>query len=163
MRRLTLIRHAKSNGKDKTLSDFERPLNHRGRQNAPEMGKRLAERHFRPDAILTSPARRALATAQLIAGEIAWPPEQLILQPQIYEADVATLAELIRTLDDRWRHVALVGHNPGFTDFGNWLADAGLDNIPTCGILDLELEIESWHQAGPESARVLDFDFPKKD
>ncbi|OHB31453.1 MAG: hypothetical protein A2X84_11825 [Desulfuromonadaceae bacterium GWC2_58_13] len=163
MRRLTLIRHAKSSWKDKSLSDFERPLNKRGRQNAAEMGKRLAERHFQPDMMITSPARRALATSWIIAGEVDWPVERLILEPRFYEADVATLTKVIRNLDDRWRHVVLLGHNPAFTDLANELAGTAIENIPTCGILELALEIERWSQTEPKSARVTDFDYPKKD
>ena len=163
MRRLTLIRHAKSSWKDKSLRDFERPLNKRGRQNAQEMGSRLRQHRFQPDMMLTSPARRALATAQAIAAATGWPTERLILEAQLYEADLATLFTIVHGLDDDWNHVVLFGHNPTFTEFANELADAGIENIPTCGVVDLELAIGSWSQVEAKSARMVDFDFPKKE
>ncbi len=162
MRRLTLIRHARSSWKETSLDDFDRPLNMRGKKNAPEMGRRLAQQHFRPDMMLASPAARALATAQLIAEQIGWPIDRLVREPRIYGADVDELIAVIRGLEDSWRHVALFGHNPGFTDLGNWLAAAAVDNLPTCAVLDLELDIASWSQAGKRTGRVLQFDYPKK-
>ena len=75
MKRLYLIRHAKSSWKDSSLDDFERPLNKRGRRDAPFMGKRLYRHHVRPDLVISSPAKRAISTSQLIAKEIDFPQE----------------------------------------------------------------------------------------
>jgi len=161
MKHLTLIRHAKSSWKDQDLSDFERPLNKRGLESAPLMGERLAKRRFQPDMMITSPARRALSTAQIISRKIAFPIEQLMLEPRIYEAGVDTLTHIIRTLDDNWQHVVLVGHNPGFTDLANWMLNVNIDNIPTCGVLEAALDIEFWAQANRKTGRLLNFDYPR--
>lgn len=161
MKRLTLIRHAKSSWAEPMTSDFDRELNGRGEKNAPEMGRRLKARGFNPDAMVASPARRALRTAKIIAKEIGFCEESLVTDRRIYEASVGDLAAVARELDDKWERVIMVGHNPGFTDFANWLANCGIHNVPTCGVVDIECDISSWSELGAGSGRLLDFDFPK--
>jgi phosphohistidine phosphatase len=162
MKRLTLVRHAKSSWKDPELTDFDRPLNKRGKQDAPLMGERLAALEQRPELLVSSPAKRASKTARLIARELKIPDEQLIFKPEIYEAEPDALLEVVRGLDDRWEHVLLVGHNPGLTDLGNLLADCGIENIPTCGVLCLDFDAEGWQSLGPKSGILVFYDYPKK-
>lgn len=162
MKRLTLIRHAKSSWGEPMSTDFDRELNERGEKNAPEMGRRLKALGFNPGAMVSSPARRALRTAKAVSKEIGFTPGGLRTDRRIYEASVGDLAAVGRELEDVWDHVILVGHNPGFTDFANWIADCGIQNIPTCGVVDIECDISSWRELGAGSGRLLDFDFPKK-
>jgi phosphohistidine phosphatase len=162
MKRLTLVRHAKSSWKDPELADFDRPLSKRGKQDAPLMGKRLAGRDLRPELIVSSPARRARKTAKLIARELDLADERLVLEAKIYEAEPAVLLEVVRGLDDRWEHVLLVGHNPGLTELGNLLADCGIENIPTCGALCLDFDADDWKSLGPKSGTLVFYDYPKK-
>jgi phosphohistidine phosphatase len=161
MKRLTLLRHAKSSWKDPELADFDRPLNKRGKRDAPLMGERLAGRDQRPELIISSPARRARKTAKLIARELEIPDDRLILAMEIYEAEPETLLKVVRGLDDRWEHVLLIGHNPGLTELGNLLADCGMDNIPTCGVLCLDFDAENWKSLGAKSGTLIFYDTPK--
>lgn len=161
MKRLTLVRHAKSSWKDPELADFDRPLNKRGKRDAPMMGERLAGRDRRPELIVSSPARRAHKTAQLLARELDLPDQRLIHAPGIYEAEAEELLEIVRGLDDRWEHVLLVGHNPGLTELGNLLGDCGIENIPTCGVLCLEFDAEKWKSLGPGAGTQVFYDFPR--
>lgn len=162
MKRLTLVRHAKSSWKDPELADFDRPLNKRGKQDAPLMGERLAGLNPRPELILSSPAKRARKTAKLIARELELADDRLILVTEIYEAEPEILLKVVRGLDDRWAHVLLVGHHPGLTDLGNRLADCGIENIPTCGVLCLDFDAGSWKSIGPRSGTLVFYDYPKK-
>jgi len=162
MKRLTLIRHAKSSWANPGLSDFDRELNERGRRAAPEMGRRLKARGFAPDTLVSSPAKRALTTARIIAGELGFDEGLIDTDERIYEASVEDLAKVTMDLDDDLEHVVLVGHNPGFTSFANWLANCMIDNIPTCGVVDMDFEVASWAKLEEDSGCMLDFDYPKK-
>ena len=161
MKRLTLVRHAKSSWKNAALSDFDRPLNGRGKRDAPRIGAYLAEQGVAPDIVLASPARRARKTAQLLGATLPAAAGRILFDPALYEADAALLLERVRALDEAWLHVMLVGHNPGLTDLVNLLANAGLDNLPTCGVAVIELEIVSWRQAAAGCGRVAFFAVPK--
>lgn len=162
VKRLTLIRHAKSSWDLPELSDFDRPLNKRGKRNAPEMGQRLADQQVHPDLLVTSPARRALDTALVIAEAIGYPSEAIQREPRIYEASVAQLLQVIEELPADCRHAFLFGHNPGLTELANALTAGGIDNIPTCGVVDCELDISDWSVVGAGCGRLLEFDYPKK-
>ena len=162
MKRLTLVRHGKSSWKDADLADFDRPLNKRGERDAPRMGECLYRRNLRPDLILSSPAQRARQTAEALVETLKLAPEQLRFDASIYEAEPADLLKLIRSFEEEWQHVLLVGHNPGLTELGNLLADCGLDNLPTCGVLVIDSDCSSWRQVAPRGGSLALFDSPKK-
>ena len=159
---LTLVRHAKSSWDDPGLDDFMRPLNDRGRRDAPEMGRRLREGGVQPDLIVSSPAKRAIKTARLIAGEFEWPEADILEAAGMYEAAADELLKLIRRLPDEKRDVILVGHNPGLTDLANLFLRSVIENIPTCGVVRLAFSARRWRDIGPECATLLLVDFPKK-
>ena len=161
LKHLTLIRHAKSSWSQPELDDFDRPLNRRGERDAPAMGKRLAAIEPHPERFVSSPAARARRTAEVIANEIQPGVAPELLQ-RLYLASPGQLLAVVHDLDDALRHVALVSHNPGTTEFANALADVHIDNVPTCGIVRLELAVDHWRDAAFGCARLLDFDFPKK-
>ena len=122
MKKLTLIRHAKSTHQLPLVQDFHRPLNDRGLRDAPLIGKHLKKaHHFAPDCLITSPAGRARTTALLIAGDIGFPAEDLQEEPRIYEAPLRVLTGVVRHLPDTIHHAVLVGHNPGLELLANWL------------------------------------------
>jgi phosphohistidine phosphatase len=163
MKRLTLVRHAKSSWKDLSLPDADRPLNKRGTRNAPDMGRRFAQ-HF-PDGryhIVTSPARRARTTARLFAEAAGYPVADILVDDRVYLADVTVLLEVARGLDDAWDHVVLVGHNPGFTDFINSATKHFIENLPTCGVAVLQYNIDHWAELGRTPAILDELDYPKK-
>ena len=163
MKRLTLIRHAKSSWVDLGARDFDRKLNDRGKRDAPEMGRRLKARGCSPDGFVSSPAKRAFKTAKIIAEQIGYPEAGIRADERIYEAGVEDLLEVAGEMDDRWNHAILVGHNPGITRFAVWLGDRGFENVPTCGVVDLECRIGSWNALAMDCATLLDFDYPKKE
>ena len=159
---LILIRHAKSSWENPSLRDFDRPLNGRGQRDAPEMGRRLAEKEIIADLMLTSPANRAITTCQTIAEKIGYPLKAIEKDEEIYHAGPSTLLEVVRSIDDSWRTVLLFGHNPGFTDFANALNNTDIENIPTCGMVSIKFEVNSWQDISYGSGIQLEFDYPKK-
>jgi phosphohistidine phosphatase len=159
---LTLIRHAKSSWKNPGLSDRDRPLNKRGKRDAPVMGERLAERGFDPELVISSPAVRALATAEAIAEEIGYPWTEIVVDERLYEADASEWLEVIQSLDDVLDWVTCVGHNPGLTELVNYLSPYQVDNVPTCGVVELRFDTERWADIGYIRPTKVDLDYPKK-
>jgi phosphohistidine phosphatase len=162
MKRFVVVRHAKSSWSDPGLLDIERPLNKRGRRSAPRMADRLKELGVEPDLILSSPATRALATARTMADRLGSAEGGIRIVDAIYGAGSGELLDLIRSMDDPVSSLMLVGHNPASTDLANRLADAGIDNIPTCGAFCADFDVSSWSGIGEGSGRVVFFEFPKK-
>lgn len=164
MKYLYLVRHAKSSWDFPELKDFDRPLNKRGQRDAPRMGSRLAAKNLKLDAIISSPANRAITTAKEIAQVIGFPLEDIIEMEDIYHAGMNSLKDVVRGLDEKFKSVALVGHNPGFTDLANQLKehDYYIDNVPTCGVVAMEFACNSWKEITDHSGRLLFFDYPKK-
>jgi phosphohistidine phosphatase len=161
MKRLTLIRHAKSSWSHPEVDDFDRPLNKRGERDAPMMGKRLAKQDTKPDLILSSPAKRAIRTATLIAKELGFPIEAIVTNKDLYVADVADLMTVLQQLDDSFENVMLCGHNPGLTSLSCHLTNYQVDNIPTCGIFCVDFDIDSWKELVQGRGTVAFFDYPK--
>ena len=116
MKTIYLVRHAKSSWKYPNLDDFERPLNKRGRKNAPFMGSILKKLKVAPDLILSSPANRASMTARIIANKISYPLEKICFSESIYQFSANALIDAIKHLDDVVNKAMLVGHNPALTD-----------------------------------------------
>ena len=163
MKHLLLCRHAKSCWKDGTLADRDRPLNKRGKQNAPEMGRRLGQRGMEPDLVVSSPARRALDTAKLLAREWGIPAKKILVIDEMYDSYPAKLLRLIQGFDSRYDTVLMVGHNPEITILANILADLGIDNIPTGGIVALDFAFDSWGEVDELSGSLAFFDYPRKE
>ena len=156
-----LARHAKSSWNDASLSDFDRPLNKRGERDAPRMARRLSELQRHPDLVVSSPALRALTTAQHYAAALDLGPEAFREEAGIYEASLQSLAYRVQELPDDHRHVLLVGHNPSFSALAHWLATCPFDQMPTCAIAVMELHVGSWSEVGPGCGRVVDYLYPK--
>lgn len=161
MKNLILIRHAKSSWDDPALDDRDRPLNGRGKRDAPLMGTVLKARALSPDRMIASPARRAFKTAKLIAKEIGFPIADIALDTRIYLAEAKVLLELVQQLPDEAGQVVLFGHNPGFTDLLNLLTEAGIGNVPTCGVASIEFAVDAWSAVCPGAGRLRFFDYPK--
>ena len=161
MKTLYLVRHAKSSWKQPELSDFERPLNKRGKNDAPFIGKLLSEKGINPSIIISSPAKRAATTAKMIASEINYSKEKIVFNENIYDASGRTLLEIISETEDKYNSVMFFGHNPGLTVLQNNLSNHFIDNIPTCGVVALKFNT-TWDKVKLNSAEFIFFEFPKK-
>jgi phosphohistidine phosphatase len=162
LKTLILIRHAKSSWKDSSLPDELRPLKKRGKRDAPEMGRRLAEREIEVDRLISSPAARALATAEFIAEEIGFPWDEILIDEDLYLASPYEILSIIHELDDHVDRVMLFGHNPEFTEFVNVIVPGLTDNMPTCGVVEFGFDIDTWTDIGEVDPVFNDFDYPKK-
>ncbi len=162
MKTLTLLRHAKSSWKDSSLQDRERPLNGRGQRDAPVMAERIKDAGIRPSLILSSPAVRAWTTAKAIAHEIGYPGEFLQQEDRLYHASVRSLLELISEQDTGFNNLMIVGHNPGLTDFANYLMPDLTDNIPTCGVISFEIDRDNWNLDTDAEIKLMIYDYPKR-
>lgn len=160
MKKLYIIRHAKSSWKNMELEDFDRPLNKRGKENAPLMGIRLKVKKVVPDLILSSPALRARSTANILAKKVKF-KKDILYNKDIYEASTTTLHKMLTRIEDENDVVFLIGHNPGL----NMLVEKYVnfyENIPTCGIVEIEFDCEKWLDISHYNAKFISFDYPKK-
>ena len=126
------------------------------------MGKLLAEQGIQPEVIFSSPAKRALKSAKIIAEEIEYPLEEIVTHRAIYHASVDDLLEIIRALDDMDYEVMIFGHNPGMTEIVNYLSDFDLVNLPTSGIVCIEFDEQPWRSISRHSGELVFFEYPKK-
>jgi phosphohistidine phosphatase len=161
MKQLIVVRHAKSSWDSALITDFDRPLNDRGKRDAPEMAVRLSKRNTTIDLFISSPARRAETTAYIFMNEMMAAPMQLQLVNELYLAPKAVFYEVVKKIDDRFQSIALFAHNPGITDFVNSLTEMRTDNVPTCGIFGVVINAENWADIETAEKRFLFFDYPK--
>lgn len=152
---LYIARHAKSSWDDASLSDFERPLNKRGKKDAPFMAKLLKEKGIKPDLILSSPAKRAKTTAKHYHEELG---SKLKFDERIYEASLMSLIYLAQETFEHVDSLMIVGHNPGLTMLNDRLSDKSIYNIPTCAVVAIEFEDEIVAHKGIQ----LFYEYPKK-
>ena len=163
IRRVTLLRHAKSSHHDISLGDHERPLNRRGQCDVPIMARRLLDKGGRPSLILTSTAVRARQTARLLAKTIGYPIEFIQSERELYLAEPDEILNVIAGQDNAFNDIVVCGHNPGITELGSELSRMRIDNVPTSGMVVLDVEIDRWDQLGRAQCDLVDFDYPKND
>ena len=161
MKTLTLVRHAKSSWKDTSLADRERPLNRRGQRDAPEMGRRIAKAGIRPSLIVSSPAVRAWTTAKIVAKEIGYPLEFLQREDGLYLGSVNDILDVIVAQDVGFNSLMMFGHNPGFTDFANYLVPGITNNVPTAGVVCVNIDQDDWNLFEQPETELVVYDFPK--
>lgn len=163
MKTLYLMRHAKSSWSFDELTDQERPLNDRGRADAPAMGQALAKRQITLDLLVSSPAVRAMTTATLVARELGYPHDKIQIEPCLYEADLDTQLAVIRDLPDTADSAMLTGHNPTMTDTANYLLpnNSLTHEMPTAAVVCVRFLVDHWAEAGPANAEFYFYDYPK--
>ena len=161
MKTLFLIRHAKSSWDDTALPGKDRPLDDRGRRDAPKMGKRLAKRDVKPDLILSSPARRALTTAEIIAKKLDYKRRDIVVDDRLYVCAADDLLNVIQTLGDNLERVMFFGHNPELTELAHRLSSE-ITHMPTCAVAEFTFNAKSWSNIGRATVAKVALDYPKK-
>jgi phosphohistidine phosphatase len=162
MKRITLIRHAKSDWNHLALKDFDRPLNKRGLVSAEFMSKIILKEDLVPDFILCSPAKRTKSTCQLlkqgIGIEIA-----TRFESEIYEPNYMTLIRILSKIDNQVNHAWLIGHNPGISNLANYLTgDHSVSYMVTCHIITIDMEIDSWDEVSGGLGSISFNAYPKQ-
>ena len=163
MKHLLLVRHAKSSWDNFSVKDFDRPLNERGKKDAPLMAKRLLKKDIMIDAFISSPAKRARKTAEAFVKEYKGDKEHLILLDELYLASPSAFEEVIKNINDRYHSIAIFSHNEGITQFANSLTDTKTDNIPTSGIFAVKVKSKHWSDFAKAKKDFWFFDYPRAD
>ena len=153
---LYLLRHAKSSWKDFSLSDFDRPLNKRGKRDAPFMSVKMKEKGIQPDSIISSPAKRAKKTAKIFSEVLEVP---LFLEEKLYAAEIDEMLWIMQKAFETQDEVMIVGHNPELTYLNDMLSDKEIFNIPTTGIVAITFEA---YPIEAHTGKQLFFEYPKK-
>lgn len=161
MKTLFLVRHAKSSWDDTSLPDRDRPLADRGRRDVAKMGKRLAKRNVKLDLIMSSPATRALATAEVIAKMLDFRRKEIVVNDRLYAYEMDDLLDVIQELDDKLKRVMLVGHNPELTELAHQLTSE-VTQMPTCAIAEFKFDAKSWSSIGKTKPAQVWLDYPRK-
>lgn len=161
MKRLLLVRHAKSDWSDGSLRDFDRPLNARGQHDAPRMAKFVASKDIRPTYLMASPAARTYATARLFAAEFGIAENDISLRKSLYECHAAELLTALTELPDLHDTAAVFAHNPATTTVIGKFADAYVANVPTCGVALIAVEGDTWGDLRPGRAVLQELWQPK--
>jgi Phosphohistidine phosphatase SixA len=161
--RLTLIRHAKTEPARAGQEDWDRVLEPRGQRDAPEMARRLKQVSPKVDRILSSPAVRAITTATIMARELGVSAQKMHQDERLYLASPKDMLAVIRELGDHAKHLVVVGHNPGMTEFADRISsEREVDNMPTCAVYTLQFEIAAWSELEWDSGIDAELDYPKR-
>jgi phosphohistidine phosphatase len=161
LKTLLIVRHAKSSW-ELGIADFDRPLNDRGKKNAPEMATRLLDKNIAIDAFVSSPAKRAKQTAELFCTTYNRNPNEIIFVESLYHAPAKDLFNAVENLDNKFSSVAIFSHNTGLTNFVNQLVEnVFIDNVPTCGVFTVTIAIDKWADFYEAKKELLFFDYPK--
>jgi phosphohistidine phosphatase len=161
MKILILVRHAKSSWDQIGVADFDRPLNDRGKKEAPEMAKRLKDKSVKIDLLISSPARRANKTAKYFAEEYGISKKEIALEEKLYEPSVSGFLDVLTRINDKCGSALIFSHNPGITEFANTLTTVHIDDMPTCGIFGIGVNTNKWTDFLKAEKNFLFFDYPK--
>ncbi len=161
MKKLYLVRHAKSSWREEGISDFDRPLKGRGIRDAHTTAQWLSKQEATPELMISSPATRAMHTALIFAQELQYPFSDILIEADLYHGGMDDIHRSLAKLDDSINAVYLFGHNPTLTNFVNHCIDHIIDNVPTTGVACLKFESAEWKNLGREAELVF-FDYPKR-
>ena len=157
---LYLLRHAHAKERLSNQSDFDRELSSVGLQNSTRMGIHLNKEEVIFDAIVSSPARRAITTAQLVGEQMGFNSAAIIQNQDIYEASVRNLLQVINQFKGSWQQVLMVGHNPAITYLSEYISNAETGNMNTCGLIQLEFDDISWEEVTEGSGNFKQYITP---
>lgn len=160
MKNLYFIRHAKSDWSDESKSDFDRGLNKRGKKSILTMSDALKEKNILPDLILSSSAKRTKLTTKGLVKKIGYTGEIKYIDT-LYMAEPDEVITLIQNIDDKYNTVFIVGHNPETTELSYMITNAYIDNVPTLGIVSIELPIDNWKNMNIGEGELKFFIYPK--
>jgi len=163
MKQLYFVRHAKAEKEAKGHKDFDRELAYKGKTDASRMGNLISKELVKPGCLVSSPAIRALQTAHLFAEQLDFEKSEIELQSDIYEASMRVLLNVINNLDDKHDCIMIFGHNPSFSHLPEYLTQDIIGKVPTCGVLLINFEVDSWKLISSGTGTVKGTWFPEKE
>ena len=161
MKKILLVRHAKSSWTDFSIRDHDRPLNDRGHQDAPVMAKKIKELEFKPESIYTSTAKRAKDTAKYFATTLQVENNHFHLLPRLYHPTPETILDVINKAADEYKSIAIFCHNPGVTHFASHILNKYIDNVSTCGIIVISSDVNQWSEVNSNNLHFINYFYPK--
>lgn len=162
MKTIYFVRHAHSSWDNSFYSDFERPLNERGKVDAPLMGKHLKKMNVNPSVIFSSPANRAISTALILSEELGYAHDDIIIDHNLYGATEQYLLQLIKGLPDEAGSVMIIGHNPAITEATNLLANENIFDMAPCGVAEVVNSGDTFKHINRGNCTLQSYNFPKK-
>ncbi|MCB0572915.1 MAG: histidine phosphatase family protein [Phaeodactylibacter sp.] len=162
MKTIYFVRHAKSSWDNPTLRDIDRPLNKRGLRDAPFMAKLIKSKGVRPGLLVSSPAVRAITTARFFAEALGIDKGQIEQDKRVYEAYPEDILEIVQEFSDDCSVAFLFGHNPTLTTVANMFAEDYIANLPTCSVVQVDADIDSWQGFREGKGRISGFFYPKQ-
>jgi phosphohistidine phosphatase len=144
IKKLVIVRHAKSTWDLASIADLDRPLKEIGINNTILISKKLLQNKITPDLIITSHAIRAMHTALIVARELCFPFHKIVIDSGLYHESDDEVLESLRLIDDIYPTVFIFGHNPTFTLLSNIFLNQKISNLPTSGAVILEFNCEKW-------------------
>ena len=163
MKTLIFVRHAKTEKKSVEQKDEDRKLLKEGIKDAKLISKILFKKDIPVDIMISSPAKRALETAHILAERFEYPIKKIMIENFLYEDfEPAKFLAFIKTMDDQYNTIMIFGHNPTFNSICNHLYKKFNENIPKCGVVGIGLNIKSWKNTNTISKKLLFFEYPKK-
>lgn len=160
MKTLYLIRHAKSSWSNNNLSDFDRPLNEKGKSDAIKMGNKLLSQKVMPNCVIASSSKRTKKTAKRITKILGFSYSDLDFRKELYHSNYKTLMICLTSINDNNNSCFIIVHNPGVSNFCDYLTHHAID-FPTCGIAKISFEVDSWMEITSGSGVLEWFDYPK--
>ena len=160
MKKLIIIRHGEFDRRGLRVDDIDRILDWRGRYQVSEMAARLASLEIKPDLIVSSPARRAVETAEACAEKLGVPSESIRVDEAVYEAERVELLRFVQAWDDTDETIVLCGHHPGITDLLHHLVDSDIETLPMGAFAVVGLSAETWRTVSFKQGELLEYAAP---
>jgi len=161
MKQLILVRHAKSSWDFPSLTDHDRPLNKRGKRDAPRMAEYLSQHIGTVDCVVSSTAERAKQTAKHFQDAFESSLKEAYLTGELYHAAPDEILLQAQLINDDYGVALMFGHNPGYTSVANLYSDDYIDNVPTCGIVGINFNVDSWRELTSDNGVLSFFYYPK--
>jgi len=156
MKRLTLVRHAKAEGKGPHSRDFERALTRRGHEEAEALAQRLLEHALIPDLLIASPAQRTKQTAEILALKLGLAADRLQHEKRLYLADSQDLLRVVQSAAPKAQHLMIVGHNPGLSELATFLTSGALpDELATGEACSMTFMVQAWSDIRPDPVQEV--------
>jgi phosphohistidine phosphatase len=155
------MRHAKALKESADLSDHNRDLSDKGKEDTKLMANALKKEKFIPDVLVSSTSKRTLKTSKILLEELKLKSDVLSLESDLYEAGISDIMHTIRSIPDNVKSAMLIGHNPSFTGMIGILTSTFVENLPTSGIAIIQLDIKTWKLAQNQSGKLVWFMHPK--
>jgi phosphohistidine phosphatase len=159
MRQLFLIRHAQAESPSAATKDLDRELTSSGYIEAYRMSRWLHDSGAKPDLIIASIARRTMATAQVFAEQLGYPVDSIVFRDGLYDASLRNLFGAISSIPDTCAQVCIVAHNPTLSYLAEYLTSEEIGTIPTCGVVKIEFEDQTWAEVSGKSGKLAWFEF----